>query len=212
MPQERTLYPSCWGAPSAPPRGDNFPTRRRAVLPSRGAYSAAPSDRPASAVFSGAGEAGRAARSHAGADAAAAPPPHRPGQRCGVQAVGAAAHDEGAAPQASRAGARSTALRPGTPRPRGGPAADRGRRPPPSTSCLCPAWLCRRSPPCLRRGKTALSHSGGPVEGALGLELAPQRAPGCAPHVLCFPSPQTSPARPGGGGVFGPGFPPGAGP
>ena len=62
MPQERTLYPSCWGAPSAPPRGDNFPTRRRAVLPSRGAYSAAPSDRPASAVFSGAGEAGRAAR------------------------------------------------------------------------------------------------------------------------------------------------------
>src|SRR5579863_9301147 len=70
-----------------------------------------------------------------------------------------------------------------------------GRRPPPSTSCPCPAWFCRLSSPFFRRSETAIQKRFAPVELLALVQFRQECAPNGEPDSLLFPISQPPPAR-----------------
>src|SRR6266581_972774 len=69
-----------------------------------------------------------------------------------------------------------------------------GRRPPPSTSSPCPAWLFRLQRPFFRGSKTTVQKRLAPVQLLSLVQLAQKRAPAIQPNALLFPIPQPPPA------------------
>jgi len=108
-----------------------------------------------------------------------------------------------------RPGARQSAPRcfppaslpPDWPRPIGFPKEHLGRRPPPSTSCLCRVWFRRRTRPLFRRSKTAIQKRLTPVQLAALVQLREKLSPYLEPYPVLFPLAQPAPAG-AGTGIF----------
>ncbi len=69
-----------------------------------------------------------------------------------------------------------------------------GRRPPPSTSCPCPAWFFQLSSPFFGRSETAVQKRFAPVELLALVQFRQKCAPNGEPDLLLFPIPQSPPA------------------
>src|SRR3569832_2384778 len=102
-------------------------------------------------------------------------------------------------------------LPPGWPRPVGFPEEHPGRRPPPSTLCLCPSWFCRRRRPLFGRSKTAIQKRLTPVQLAFAIQFGQELPPDFEPRPILFPKPQTPPAGARAGVSFGQVLPAGSG-
>src|SRR5271157_2956304 len=72
-----------------------------------------------------------------------------------------------------------------------------GRRPPPSTSCPCPAWFFRLLRPFFRRSETAVQKRFAPVQFFALVQFAQEGAPDVQPNALLLPVAQPPPARRG---------------
>src|SRR5882672_8318723 len=72
-----------------------------------------------------------------------------------------------------------------------------GRRPPPSTSCPCPAWFFRLSSPFFCRSETAVQERLAPVQLLALVQFRQKCAPNGEPDPLLFPVSKPSPARGG---------------
>src|SRR6267143_2173351 len=72
-------------------------------------------------------------------------------------------------------------------------AADRCR-PPPSTSCPCPAWFFRLSGPFFRRRETAVEKRFAPIELPVLVQFRQECAPNGEPDPLPFPVSKPPPA------------------
>src|SRR6266446_2065105 len=74
------------------------------------------------------------------------------------------------------------------------PKEDRGRRPPPSTSCPCPAWFFRLQRPFFGGSKTPVQKRLAPLQLFSFVEFCQKCAPDFQPNALLLPIPQPSPA------------------
>lgn len=75
------------------------------------------------------------------------------------------------------------------------PKEDPGRRPPPSTSCPCPAWFFRLQRPFFGRSKTPVQERLAPLQLVPLVEFGQKRPPDLEPDPLLFPVAQPAPAR-----------------
>src|SRR5438477_12913750 len=83
------------------------------------------------------------------------------------------------------------------------PKEDPGRRPPPSTSCPCPAWFFRRQRPFFGGSKTPVQERLAPLQLLPFVEFGQKRPPDMEPDTLLFPVTQSAPARGWRGELFG---------
>jgi hypothetical protein len=82
------------------------------------------------------------------------------------------------------------------PSPGGFPEEHYGRRPPPFSACLCPAWFPDTSP-LFSSGQRCRYERFRPIELVLGIKLVQKSPPAFAPHVRCVPVSQTLQPIPG---------------
>ena len=78
--------------------------------------------------------------------------------------------------------------------PSGFPKEYLGRRPPPSTSCPCPAWFCRPRRPLFGGSETSVDETLAPVQWAPPIPLGQKLSPHLEPYLLRLPQAQPSPA------------------
>src|SRR3989475_6320690 len=83
------------------------------------------------------------------------------------------------------------------------PKEDPGRRPPPSTSCPCPAWFFRLQRPFFGGSKTPVQKRLAPLQLFPFVEFGQKRPPDIEPDTLLFPVAQSAPARGRRGELFG---------
>src|ERR1700681_2822917 len=74
------------------------------------------------------------------------------------------------------------------------PKEDRGRRPPPSTSSACPAWVFRLRSPFFRGSKTAVQKRVAARQLLALVQFAHARPPDVQPHAPLLPVSQPPPA------------------
>jgi hypothetical protein len=139
--------------------------------------------------------AGRSARSHA---LAAAFGMDRCRKLCRRSPAAASAavgrHDDSALRGSPRASFPRAGLPPGRQSEGGLPEEHPRRRPPPSTSSPCPAWLFRLLRPFFRWSKTAVQKRLAPLQLLAFVQLAQKRPPDVQPNTLLVPIPQLPPA------------------
>jgi len=116
-------------------------------------------------------------------------------QSCDAPSDGVFRRDVGGSRRPTRAFLPRAGLHWGTQSKAAFPEEYPGRRPPPSTSCPCPAWFFRLCSPFLGRSETAVQKRFAPVELLALVQFGQECSPNREPHALLFPIAQPPPAR-----------------
>jgi hypothetical protein len=192
---ERKLHRLWSSDRSERPDGESFRARQRCAPLSNGADSGAALDRLGCAACCDSNDAARPIRSRV-------PPTARAMDRCrrrdrqshaGVSDV-AVHRDVAGSHESTRAFLPRAGLRWAMQSKAAFPEEHPGRRPPPSTSCPCPAWFFQLSSPFFGRNETAVQKRFAPVELLALVQFRQKCAPNGEPDLLLFPIPQSPPA------------------